>query len=135
MPKAFLIDPFAQTITEVDHPGGLQSIYALTQCDIIQGVYLDNGDCIYVDEEGLLRDIEQRFFTIDGFAQPIAGRGLVVGSSEDGETVAPKTTLSELKGMIGWVRPDLRLDRIDTISGEHFVASVPRFKTGKDDER
>jgi hypothetical protein len=83
MMRAILIDPFTQTIEEVDYSGDYKDIYSLIECDLFTTVYLPNtsDDTLFVDDEGLYVE-NQRFFKIDGFEQPLAGRGLLLGTDE-----------------------------------------------------
>lgn len=120
--QAFLIDPVAQSITEVTYTGHYTNIYTHLGIDTFTVVDLgfDNGDAVFVDDEGLLKS-DQRFFQIDGYPQPIAGRGLVLGTDEEGESVTPKITLSKLKGLISWVRPDLELQGFEPIPEDTVI--------------
>jgi hypothetical protein len=83
MMRAILIDPFTQTIEEVDYSGDYKDIYSLIECDLFTTVYLPNtsDDTLFVDDEGLYVE-NQRFFKIDGFEQPLAGRGLLLGTDK-----------------------------------------------------
>lgn len=95
--KAFLIDPFTRTIETVEHDGSLDSIYELTGCSCFTVAEFDEeGNGAYVDDEGLLKP-NQEFFFMSGYPQPLAGRGLVLGCNEDGETIEPTLTLNDLK--------------------------------------
>jgi hypothetical protein len=101
--KAFLIDPFTQTINEVDYNGDYKSIYSLISSsainvDTFTCVNLnEQEDTIFVDDEGLLKDLNsQRFFTVNGHV--LAGKGLVLGTNEEGESVSPKITIEQLRG-------------------------------------
>jgi hypothetical protein len=149
--KAYLINPFDQTIIEVEHSGDYKEIYDLIQNggSPFDAVYFGSDrDSIFVDDEGLFKE-DQRFFKLEGYNQPLAGRGLVLGCDDEGETVAPKITLSDLKGMIlkgmiSWVRPDLRLAGYEAIPDGTMadtplgpmpvIGHTPVFKTGKDDD-
>lgn len=116
--RSYLIDPHTQQITEVEHNGDYRQIYEFIQARPFTVVTInDKRDGIFVDDEGLYRE-GQRFFKLEGYEQPIAGRGLVLGCDDEGETVAPTITLSELKGRISWVRPDLQFDSIETSEEE-----------------
>lgn len=65
--------------------------------------YFDNNDFMMVDDEGLLKN-PMYFFVCDGFHQPFAGNGLVVGTSEvegsEGEDIDCVTTIEELSKQI-----------------------------------
>lgn len=101
--KAFLIDPFERTITEVEYNGDYKHIYALIGCETFETIQIgDDGDAIYVDEEGLLGDLsKQAFFGVPSlYSQALAGKGLVLGSDALGGDTAPKITLEALKQLI-----------------------------------
>jgi hypothetical protein len=99
--KGILIDPFACTVTEVEHDADhYQGIYDLISHESMKvGTFtcaysdlLKPGDAIFVDDDGLLKHCE-RFFQIAGHPQPLAGKGLVLGSDDEGDTVSCKTSL------------------------------------------
>lgn len=95
--KAYLIDPNNLSITEVDYDGSLEQIYKL--CDyscFTVATFNDMGDGVYVDDEGLLKPTSG-FFMIDGYNQPLAGKGLVLGVDDQGESIPPSVTLDWLK--------------------------------------
>jgi hypothetical protein len=104
--KAILIDPFACTVTEVEHDAGnYREIYRLishpahhvdlftTACTHL----LPPGDAVFVDDEGLLKGATAHF-TFGG--EPLAGKGLILGSDSMGETAAPRITLEQAKAMV-----------------------------------
>ena len=104
--KGLLIDPYASTVKEVEYDGDdYTAIYPLlsnetVEVDCFTAAYpvgkFAEGDCIYVDDEGLLKD-PTHFFKVDGYPDPLAGIGLVVGTNDEGETVSAKTKLKDLK--------------------------------------
>jgi hypothetical protein len=102
--KAWLINPFDRTITEVEHNGDYRHIYTLIDCDTFDCVrFSDNGDAIYVDDEGLLKDLsKQQFFALPSIfpESAYAGKGLVLGVDGAGDTVAPDTSLDEMKKLV-----------------------------------
>lgn len=60
--KAIKIDVVKKSIYEVEVESGkneLQSIYKHLECDMIQIGAQYGGNCLYVDEEGLLRSYEK----------------------------------------------------------------------------
>lgn len=109
--KTLLIDPHTKTVTEHEYDGSLDAMYELIGCGTVEMVaYNDNGtpmfegdDCLFVDEEGLLGDLDkQAFFVIDG--KPIAGRAMTIGGDGDGETVESTITMEKLRMLdIQWV--------------------------------
>lgn len=97
--KDFLINAEARTITEVEVPVGYKNIYPFLGegVDMFQCVDIStNGDTIYVDEEGLLKP-QSNFFLYKGYNQPLAGNGLVLGTTDAGETVSVKAKLETIK--------------------------------------
>lgn len=60
---------------------------------------LENGDTIYVDDEGLVKNYEH-FFEVTGGHQPFAGNGLVVGNDEMGESRDVASSIETLRGMV-----------------------------------
>ena len=113
--KAYLIDPWTLSISEVDYSGDYKQIYTFIKADLFDVVGINqNGDCIYVDDEGLLKDPDH-WILLEGYDQPLAGRGLVLGTDDEGKSVDPTITLQALASRIyvgspgtGWVRPFVR---------------------------
>ena len=111
MMRAILIDPFTQTIEEVDYSGDYKDIYGLIECDLFTTVYLPNtsDDTLFVDDEGLYVE-NQRFFKIDGFEQPLAGRGLLLGTDEEGESIDCMSTVEEVKAIVSWEKDGTQVE-------------------------
>jgi hypothetical protein len=120
--KAFLIDPIAKTITEVEHDLGsdhfdaLKDIYRHIGCDLVDVVRLQDGDGIYVDDEGLLKSPSPDSFwampELYGEEAAWTGKGLVLGSDAKGDSTEPKITLDELKRIVVFLVPDQLLTYI-----------------------
>lgn len=100
--KTFVIDPHTKTIKAVNHDGSLENIHTLTQCDCFTAFRVDAKHCLFIDDEGLLKDIaKQAFFMMHGVA--LAGYAMLVGIDYEGETVAPSLTLEEVTELVHWV--------------------------------
>jgi hypothetical protein len=97
----FLIDPAARSIAPWLYNGDWQTIApAIRICPSpFALVDIGDGDCIYVDDEGLLKPLDW-FFAVKGGPQPFAGCGLVLGSNDEGETLSARIALEELKSRI-----------------------------------
>lgn len=101
--KAYLIDPFVPAITEVEYSGDYNQIYKLIDCDLFTCVDIDTGDAsdtLFVDDEGLISGKPQEFFMIGDYPTPLAGKGLVLGTDQNGESIAPSVDLEKLKNMV-----------------------------------
>lgn len=105
--KSILIDPFTRTIKEVEYDGDFHQIYEFIHCDTFDCVRVnENGDAIFVDDEGLISGKEQAFFGWLGYPQPLAGRGIVLGSNlTDGESADTTITLEEARELVVWLMP------------------------------
>lgn len=87
--KALLIDPEFNLVKEVEYSGDYDDIYKLIDCDLFTCVDLGDGETLYLDDEGLFKS-ESYQFQLDGAYQPFCGKGLILGTDDDGETVATK---------------------------------------------
>jgi hypothetical protein len=97
--QAYLIDPYEKSITTVSYSGHFEDINRLIGSRVFDLVHLNgHGDDAYVDDEGLLRgDLSQeRFIKFASYPEPIVGKALVLGSTEDGESAEPKMSHEEL---------------------------------------
>jgi hypothetical protein len=103
--KGILIDPFACTVTEVEHDASsINGIYRLLShpsmpVSTFTIVQLDDGDAIFVDDEGLLKTCD-RFFVWAGYHQPIAGKGLILGSNRRGDSVSCEISVDDARAMV-----------------------------------
>lgn len=102
--RAILIDPFKCKIEQIEHDASnYQKIYEVishptmdvSSFERIQPD-LASQDSVYVDAQGLLKPTE-RFFTINDYKTPLAGKGLILGANSEGETTSAATQLSDLK--------------------------------------
>ena len=94
MISGLLIDPFEKSVTRVGlgDNSTLKDAKKFMQLDgPIDIVTLTDDTMVIVDDEGLLKDEVlggQRYFKLSQFHQPLAGRAIVVGYDEDGETIS-----------------------------------------------
>jgi Domain of unknown function (DUF3846) len=106
--KAILIDSVTRSVSEVEYNGDYRHIYELIDCDTFTIVRIGHNDVIYVDDEGLLKDSPPcDYFMYRGYHQPLAGKGLVLGTNEEGDSVAPIHTLSQIKDRVEFVELNL----------------------------
>lgn len=96
--KAFLIDPYARTVSEVAYNGDYHQIYEFIDCDTFDCARFDeNGDGVFINDNGLIDNSPKAFFVVDGYPQPLTGKGLVLGCDDNGESTEPRVTLEELR--------------------------------------
>ena len=115
--RAILINPKEEIIRVISYDGDYRSIYQILECRMFECVYpFKNEDTIYIDEEGLLKDSNYSFtkislislfsfktFTIkcdDGTTIPLMGKGLILGTDAEGESIEHKTSLEDVKSRV-----------------------------------
>tara|TARA_A100001391_G_C4963520_1_gene250634 strand:+ start:211 stop:555 length:345 start_codon:yes stop_codon:yes gene_type:complete len=102
--KAFLINPIDETITEVDHDDSdYKNISKAIDAQYFTTVQIhEDGDTIYLDDEGLLHGNHKHTFTLDKvFNQTFVGKGLVLGTNmRNGDAKDVDCTLDDLKNRI-----------------------------------
>ena len=88
--KGFLIDPVTRTIEAVDIAGGIDGVRKLIGFATVDSDGIDdNGDRLFFDEECFIRSAPGApRFRVDNLA-PVAGKGVVIGSSAQGKELAP----------------------------------------------
>ena len=96
--KAILINPFDKTVTEVQLTSDFRDIQKAIKAEWFTTVRISRRDYIYVDDEGLLKDLStQAFFIHTNYPQPLAGIGCVLGCDEEGESMDTTLTLEQVK--------------------------------------
>lgn len=136
--KAILIDPFAKTVTALhlsDHDNDplplLADLYKLIGTDNLDHNTLQNGDSMWCDDNGLLKDWStQAFFLAPFCPTPLAGKVVVLRTLPgiDQDTMADcKTDIELLRKAIQWVAPKAVEVPAPTISerGEDGTMSAP----------
>jgi hypothetical protein len=96
--KAFLINPQLKQVTEVEIESSIQAIQDLIGFKTVDSDEIDaNFDQVFFDEECFIRQQDQvGRFKVDNLA-PIAGKGVVANSSDNGKTISsPQVTLADL---------------------------------------
>lgn len=107
--KAILIDPVARTVTEVDQQEGLQPLYdrlsceGFRPCNDINAVMVAPRQAMYVDGEGLMIENLPMFTFIGSGEQGFAGRGLIVGTDDEGDDVAHGFHVSAIREAVVWL--------------------------------
>ncbi len=104
--KAYLIDPAAKAVTEVDYDGDYKSIYKLIGADLFDTVRINReNDVIFVDDEGLLKP-QAHFWRYGHLGHDLCGKGLVLGTDDDGDSISPKIALERVQSKVVWLAPE-----------------------------
>lgn len=100
--KAIFIDAKNRKVELVDRDfENYKLINEQIGCDIFTyATSFNNGDVLYVDDEGLFDRGCNSFFTYEGAHQPFAGNGLILGTDEEGDSVDAATTLIEVASKV-----------------------------------
>lgn len=106
--NAVMIDPVNMKITDVVYDGNWRTISEHIEAEHFDLVRVNNlADALYVDDEGLYRE-GQSFFVYDGYEQPLAGKGLLVGTSKRGDSIDSTVTAEEVRKKVQWALPVVR---------------------------
>ena len=102
--KAIVIDPFNQQVYEKeigqDH---LPDMKAIVGGYIEAAGRFDNGDVLFVNEEGLFKK-NQKFFNVSELSpSPLAGVGFVLGHDEEGAGQDAGMSDLDLAMKVEWV--------------------------------
>lgn len=98
--NAYLIDPAARTISQVDTDFSLQSIYGLLDCNLITSAAgQPNGDMMFIDDN--VSEDEHEAFRFGSWE--IYSKALVVGRGPSGKTVSPKTPIQIYDAQVSWL--------------------------------
>jgi len=98
--QAYLIDPKAKTVEPRDYDGDYKSISKMIDCQWFDVAGTEKYS-VYVDDEGLCNNDDMHFFMLDGYPQPLVGKGLLFGpTNEDGDTTEAPWTLEEATKLV-----------------------------------
>ena len=102
MKKAILINVKNETIEEVLIGEGIEPIYEAIEVDCFDVVGFDEKNDVYVDDNGLLNlSPSSKFFSIEGYHQPLAGNGLIMGINHDnGESIDTTLSVEYIKSIV-----------------------------------
>ena len=101
---AYLINPKDKKISAAKYSGDYQDIYTfLNDARAFDVVRLyENQDVAFIDDEGLY--VEDQYFWIHkNYPTPLAGNGLILGTDDEGESVSPKTQITEINDDVKFI--------------------------------
>lgn len=117
--RGILIDPASQSVSQVegDFRTG-EGIRREISADVFTVLRLPEGHLLYLDDEGLLRSEPGPFFRLDALfpGETFAGRGLILASGDDGETLPAKVDVMTVFSLVSW--PEVQFLRLEYSSRE-----------------
>lgn len=122
--KAILINPHERTVHEIEYGGDYRQIAAMLECELFTTVRLTKTETLFLDDEGWINPdtgdmgvrTGQAYFWLDGYPQLLAGRGLIIGNTADGESCATRLTATLIAQHVQW-----------GTTPEAFVPPKPQF--------
>lgn len=113
--RVIVINPWNQTVTEADHNGDYCDYYRLLSGPTLEG-YPDasvncfditpvgdpDGHIMFVDDEGLLAEVQAHFVLGSGGAT-FAGRGVIARSDGGEDEKGAKITIADVLASITWL--------------------------------
>ena len=132
MMKAILIDPKARTVIDVECGNDLEDYYAHLQCRLFDVRTLSNfGDVMYFDDEGLLSGEPLHFFALGGnMGSPFCGRGLILGTGEEGKTVGARFTADEIRHLVTFLSGPQAVALYNHVEAERHADAEKRKAEG-----
>lgn len=94
--RGILIDPETNAVKQVEYNGNVEHLYQLIGCRCVDLVELKNGDCVFVDDEGLFNATYG--FNIEGVT--LAGKGLIIGTNEEGQSTHAKHSVQHISATV-----------------------------------
>lgn len=105
--RALLINPEDQSITEITYDGNYKSLYDIigNGCICFSAFATEfSNDTFYYDDEGLFHN-NIGGIIYPGWASPIVGKIVVLGSDDEGDTIAPISYIDEIKVGLRFLSP------------------------------
>ena len=110
--RAFLIDQIKKLVFQVQYSylGDPSEIAKLLRCTNIETVDLDETHTLWVDEEGMFKDVVWRWSIKSDYhpeGTQLVNFGLVTGMDEEGETVPPTMSFEQLDDSLTFTQEPL----------------------------
>ncbi len=110
--RAFLIDPIKKQVFQVQYSylGDPSEIAKLLRAKYIESVDLDDKHTLWVDEEGMFKDVVWRWSITSEYhpeGTQLVNFGLVTGIDDEGETVPPTMSFEQLDDSLTFTQEPL----------------------------
>lgn len=99
--NAILIDPFTKTVKAIKINHGLDAMYNVIGCELVDVARIDGENDLWVDDEGLFNSPTHAFL-LKGMHQPFVGRGLILAHDDEGESISTTLTVDEIEMSVLW---------------------------------
>ena len=97
--RVILVNPFDETVKEAVYGGDFREIYDLIECRTFTVQMIDEDNDLFLDDEGLLVEGNQRYFEYKGLGT-FAGKGLIMSHDDEGDSKATTLDLWEVSSMV-----------------------------------
>jgi hypothetical protein len=125
MIRTLKIDVISQTVSELFLLPELSVYYHEIECSCITGFAFPDswreGQFCYVDDEGLLKTPFKGFFQLSFMQQPVAGNGIIVGTSPEGNDISTELDVATICQHIRFWHGSQALQML------HEIANNPAF--------
>jgi hypothetical protein len=133
--RVILIEPEACRISELQSSASLAAIHELVGAATLDSfgmaIYGDGGrDMGWVDDDGLIGGVPVHAFLLPNVKDPIAGRCLILGANQRGETCSARLPLALLRQDVSWlgkIKPEVTWDHTEL--GSRAIVTYSRVKT------
>ena len=106
--SAIIINAEKQIIDEIEITDKFTDISDAIECEYFAvGARLENGDILYVDDMGLLKDIKYGFYWKSSL---MVGNGIVVGCKRDGDIQDVMSRIGQIEDIVKFLPPDVELN-------------------------
>jgi hypothetical protein len=98
--RYIFIDCENKLVKEIYLDEGLTPIYELLKCELVEAVYVDTHNHLFVDEEGLFKVNDNSNFFVYDNNTPIIGSGIVTAHNEEGETIDTNLLVEDITNKV-----------------------------------
>lgn len=124
MVRAILIDPFAKTVSEVQHNASdYKNIYKVLGISTFDARAVDKTNSMFFDDDGLYKE-DQHYFAI-GREPHVAGKALILGVDGEGETADCTVPLQLVQRAVRFYKVQPVFTDVSQTSGPGEVFGAP----------
>jgi hypothetical protein len=128
MMQGYLINPEEKTVEVVELDDTIDDIKTHIEAALFDVVRLPHNDVIYVDDEGLYN--KHDYFALEGYMNPLAGRGLVLGTDSEGESTDPIHDITDIANLVKFISYAEALEMAKLVDAEGAKREREAMATG-----